>query len=473
MTTTLKRIFLGVCALWFGYALLFTPSGDDLVRIYHSGNIRHAFSLIPEQYLTLNGRVLGNLFSFLGADPVWLRAAVKTATVALLAWSFWKIADGKSTAGLLISFLLLTAVPLSIHAQVYAWSSGFYNYTIPLALVAWFVARMKEARPVHPGVAALLGFASCLFVEHVTLFLLLSVPGILYLYVKKQADFSWLAFAAGVLGGAVLMFASPVYYQVVGGMDTYRDVPTDSNALIKKAIKNFTQMGPYLLAGQKLLPFFLFGSVWIGVKNRIDRTIWTMLFAGLAGLFLSFSEKTLFDSLMASRPVQGVFVLLVLHFAIAGFLLFRVSPLLSKTKRRVLWGAVFAWVFLFAPLMAVDPIGPRNFHAGTVALILIVLLLLEDAQVFRMRQLGILAGLVLVGLILWRGWAHGMNTRVFYERDRIIRNGMTEQQQSISIPPFPYPDAIHGDQNEKLGNLYFYEQPGDILFPVTEQDEME
>jgi hypothetical protein len=105
MTKRQKWIFTGLCILWFLYALTFTPSGDDLSRFYRLAQPDFRFlPLLPEHYMNLNGRVLGNFFSFFFLEPWWLRALVKTLSIAIISHSLWKIAKGKSTAGLIVSF---------------------------------------------------------------------------------------------------------------------------------------------------------------------------------------------------------------------------------------------------------------------------------------------------------------------------------------------------------------------------------
>ena len=149
-----KYVLIGLFILWFLYALTFTPSGDDMERIrFAQTDLGRLFSLIPEQYKQLNGRVVGNWLSFALMTPFWLRALVKAVCVSVIAHSLWKIAGLRSTGALLLTFVLVTAMPLSIHVQVYNWSSGFFNYTVPMALLLYFLARTRDEKKPSPIVA--------------------------------------------------------------------------------------------------------------------------------------------------------------------------------------------------------------------------------------------------------------------------------------------------------------------------------
>lgn len=465
MTGRQKRILLGLFAAWFLYALLFTPAGDDMERIrFVEYRFADILSLIPEQYLTLNGRVIGNFLSFLLIQPVWLRALTKAVTVTVIAHSLWKIAGLKSTASLIFTFLLVTAMPLRIHVQVYAWSAGFFNYTIPMAILLWFFARMKDKTKPKAWQAALAGFSSCLFVEHVTAFLLLVAAGILFLHYKKWSHPVLFPFALGIIAGAVVLGASPGYRNVIEGDDWYRRVPVTRDSIQQQLFKNIGRFGPYVLARQLFLPVLLFASVLVVVKNRADRIIWIALFFALGFLFWPSFAQNRFTEGLEYQPWLTVLTHQVVHAAILIFLFVRVTPQLPKKDRPLFRGGIAAWLFLYAPLVIVQPIGPRNFYAATLALVLLVLLLVKHAGVFRWKQAGKVSLALLAVLLLWRGGIHFSNTRVYLARDAHIREAMRQQDQAVMLSPFPYLSYMHGSQTEGLENLYFYRKPGDLYF---------
>ena len=464
-----KYVLIGLFILWFLYALTFTPSGDDMERIrFAQTDLGRLFSLIPEQYRQLNGRVVGNWLSFALMTPFWLRALVKAVCVSVIAHSLWKIAGLRSTGALLLTFVLVTAMPLSIHVQVYNWSSGFFNYTVPMALLLYFLARTRDEKKPSPIVAALLGFLSCLFVEHVTVFLLLVAGVILLLHRRGYSRSDWFWFAIGILPGVLVMFASPGYSAVVAGDDWYRRVPVTFSSLSAQLFKNMGRLGPYVLVQQRLLPILLIGSVFALLKTNRDRILWGALFLGLLLLFFPRFQGSAFVLGLEQAPWRTVFVHQLLHAGVVLFLLFRVAPLLKKTDRRMFVGALASWVLLYVPLLIVQPIGPRNFYAATLFLLLAVLLLLKQVGLFDTEATGKAAGALLLALLIWRGGIHGANTMVYARRDAEIRAAMAQKEHFVTLEPLPYLRYMHGNQTEGLENLYYYDQPGDLELYVKE-----
>ena len=325
-------------AAWVLFSLLFTPSGDDMSRIYYGRyDWFGIFSLIPKQYVHTNGRVIGNFISFALMEPIL---------------------------------------------------------------------------------------------------------------------------------GTCIMFASPVYHNVVEGVDTYRTVPESKTDFFSQIYKNMRKLGPYVLAKPWILSGVLFVSVLLLLKKASDRIIWTGLFAGAFALFIPFNSTDLFTLGMDLHPFRTIMGFSLVYFSIALFLLLRVRPLLPKKSRIPLVMTLAAWVGLYLPLVVVDPIGPRNFYASTIALVGIVLILCKQMRLSRVRLTVYLGWTLMLGLLLWRGGHHFFYQRVFIEKDRIIRQAMEEKQESVTIPAYPLPDYVHGDDTRGLRFLYYYKERGDLAFIV-------
>lgn len=475
LTNRQKFIFLGLLALWLVYALLFTPSGDDWERIHFTaGSLSEWLDLMIDQYLHLNGRVVGNLLSFALMKPLWLRALVKTASVGVIAISLWRLAGMRTFSGLIVSLLLITFVPRAVHVQSYAWSAGFFNYVIPLAIVLAFFARWRQGKWVPMVCAFLAGFSGCLFVEHVTLYLfVLATVIFLYQFKTQKKDPVLLVFAVGVLIGTLLMAGSPVYHSVMTGTDWYRRVPGDAVSLQAQLLKNFLRMGPYILAYQ-VVPLLILLPVVIGTlvtrQKWADLALWLGCVGALAYLFIPGDSRAPFLQAVVDGSWGMIAVFLLLHFLMWGWLLVRFTPLLPKEWHMSWRAGLISWLFLYAPLTVVQPIGPRNYYAGTVALIFLCLVLLAAFRLDTHNQLPVVATIVLCSLMLWRGGIHFANTQVARERDVIIRGAMAKGQASIAVPTFLYPSYMHGNQVEGLFFHYYYEKPGDIAFHVDRSD---
>lgn len=161
----------------FGLALLFAPTGDDWSRLAFSERTPGGYLAQAQQsYVGHNGRIVGNSLSFLLIEPVWLRAAAKALTVVALVWLMQRVTGSRSVWGALACFAGVFLVPAGMFRESYVWSAGFFNYVPPMVgvlhLVGTVGGRWQATRWPHPlGTAlasAVVGFVTCLFVEHVT-----------------------------------------------------------------------------------------------------------------------------------------------------------------------------------------------------------------------------------------------------------------------------------------------------------------
>ena len=179
----------------FLLALLFPASGDDWRRIDVA---EHTVSGYLDRsrrfYLGHNGRVLGNVLSFLLMDPGWLRALAKAVTVVALVAALTRAVGSRSVWGVLPAVLGVLLVPAPVFRQALAWSTGFFYYVPPMIGVVLLVGTLAGRWPaereagrwwVTPG-TVLLGVATCLFIEPVTVAAVgLSVGGVLTAVLRR------------------------------------------------------------------------------------------------------------------------------------------------------------------------------------------------------------------------------------------------------------------------------------------------
>lgn len=475
ITKKQKWIFFALMGAWFVYALLFTPSGDDWERIAFSPKmLGELFAIIPDQYLNLNGRVIGNFLSFALMKPLWLRALLKVLCIGAITVSMFKLAGLRSFAGLVLTLVMVTVLPLNIHVQAYVWSAGFFNYVIPIAIVLPFLVRWRRGEKKVPIPAAFFtGFIACFFVEHVTLVLFIAAGAILVALAKsKEKDSVLLSFAIGILLGTLLMAGSPVYHDVAIGADWYRRVPTDPGSFEAQLFKNFRRFGPFILAWQ-VIPLLVLvpGVLNLLLKKgkRAALVIWCLLCAAVAFLFIPFDGYSIFVLEIFMGSWWMIALYLAVHFLLWGFLVWQVTPLLPATDRNNFLCGLVLWLLLYAPLTVVHPIGPRNYYAGTLALAFVCLVLVKALSLEKADLLGVAATAILCGTLLWRGGVHYANTRVQIERDAVIKEAMQRKETAIQVPRFPYPYYVHGNQTEGLQFYYYEKEPGDVDFFVEER----
>ena len=225
-----KKLILYIfAAAFFALFYYFLPlSGDDWAWGSQIGLDRLASGF--EGY---NGRYLGNILIILITRFVFLKVLVCSAFMLLLVFILGKIFDSfnyikSSSLNFMIafSFVFLLALPnqisfggvqpFQIFGSTVAWLSGFTNYVVPsvLILVAYYfiICTRVQSAPLYV-LLFFIGAASCLCVEHYTLFCLLFGAGAAaYRYCfKKRLCKKSLSFFLGSAAGATLMFTNSSY----------------------------------------------------------------------------------------------------------------------------------------------------------------------------------------------------------------------------------------------------------------------
>ena len=186
-----------------------------------------------------NGRYAGNLAALLltrvGVLTPLVVAAVVTATIALVL----DLTDNRTKTGYLVMAALFLGMPIGIWRQSVVWVSGFSNYALG-ALCALIYCRALKQQWVGPraqsltlgrGAAIILfGFTSALFMEHVTLYLVVAscVSLVWHRVVRGTFPASALCWFGSFLGGAIVMFSNGAYGAAMGAGGGYQRVQADA-----------------------------------------------------------------------------------------------------------------------------------------------------------------------------------------------------------------------------------------------------
>lgn len=500
----------------FLLALLFPLSGDDWRRIDVSGHTVSGYLDRSRRfYLGHNGRVLGNVLSFLLMDPGWLRALAKAVTVVALVAALTRVVGSRSVWGVLPAVLGVLLVPAPVFRQALAWSTGFFYYVPPvvgLVLLVGTVAgrwpgqRWRGRRWTAAG-TALLGVATCLFIEPVMVAAVgLSVGGVLAAVLRRRRPSSALVgWAVGTLLGAAVMLASPGLRQSLSGGNDYYGAPGQS--LVDTAVLNYSLISrSFVLSSVTVLGLVLLACLAQGGRAaRRGRPVrgW-LLVAGavVVGAYavprrllltprLTCREDALADCDLPVLALDLVMLALLLVLVVVTGLLATTAPggdgpVTQRVGRdRAVWVALLtATLLMLAPLLVVEPIGPRNLYGPLVTLTGMAMLTLRpwvDGQVDggdddaedRADRRGVLVvrtGLALVaaaalGLVAVVAWT---NAQVFAERVSILEEAVDQGHDEVVLPPYPHPRWVHGPADDRMGYHYYLDQRYDIVLRFAE-----
>ena len=186
-----------------------------------------------------NGRYSGNLLIIALTRCLPLRSAVIAASLCALCFLPSMVAKRKGYVFVLLSTLLLLSAPRDVISQAVFWTSGFVNYIPPILLTFVYLFLVRDAfekcEPVvsigkltaTSAASMVIGFVSTMFMENVTIYILVLSLGLCVLCIVRHRRV-WLPAVlhlCGSLIGTVVMFTNGVYGSIFEGGDTYRTAP--------------------------------------------------------------------------------------------------------------------------------------------------------------------------------------------------------------------------------------------------------
>jgi hypothetical protein len=477
------------CAV-FGVSLLFAPTGDDWSRAaFEDRTLAGYLDQAIGSYQRHNGRVLGNSLSFILIEPLWLRAAAKAVVVVALVAVMQVVVGGRSAWTALLCFAGVFLVPAGVFRESYVWSAGFFNYVPPMIglmhLVAVVGRRWSATRPRRPWLAgagcAAVGFATCLFIEHVTVAALgIALAGLAIQWVLRQWSAQVVGWATGALAGSAVLFGSPGLDDVIANQDAYFSYAASVQQLVVLVQVNYsTVTGSFVFSNAVLLALITascVGTGWRGKGGAGTRSVadWFFVAGTLAvGGYAVLSRVVAADSLpcgpegcdgiLLAADLSAMVVLLTV-LVVAG------HRYLPRVDRGIWFLLLTATVLMIGPLLVVAPIGPRNIFGPTVTVVTLGVLLSVRAMArlgvgtLRMVRAGI-ATVVVVGLA-GQVVVHSANFSTARERVLIMMAAVDNRERSVELPVFPYRDWVHDNRDTKMGDKYYIDEPRDIKITV-------
>lgn len=446
---------------------LFPIVGDDWFREALGASLHSPWDLLREvaaRWATVNGRVMGNILAYsAGSRPLLrelMRAGFTLALTALLA----RTARLEGGRGLLLCAAALLALPRAMFCQIYPWAAGFFNYVPPVVML---MACLLLARPVLDGQALeerpargaalfLLGFGQQLFIENNTLCALCAAAALLVWYRLEQKRWSpcLLAFFAGCVLGAGLLFASPSYRVIGAEGGAYQSgLAGGLSGLLAAARLNLPEVARYFILDCPVLYWSLTALALLlrrsGRKNRPPDLLLALgLFLGCLGLAYG-----------RLAPVATAFLWALLLTAA----LWRWTP----GRRDRAW-ALFLWLGAFAaagPLLFVNPIGPRCLFLSYVLLLAAAGRLLHALEPERLpAALTGLVPAVLAAAVL------GMCFHVYLplhqtelERREILERAVASGASEAALPSYDHRGWLwDADNAPKMEVFYGPKVPGGL-----------
>ena len=418
-----------------------------------------------------NGRYLGNLLGVCLAkcfeSPLFpLRMIFFSGGFFLLSWGAAGALAPRERRGEAFFFLLamLLLAHRGIWQEVYGWGAAYANYFTPMAVMCCLPALLRRPAGARPwrrwALLFVLGFACCLFMETVTLFLLaassLALLWQLFRPGCPRAPYGFLWLGAAV--GAAVMFIAPGYASV--GSDGLRQAGMDLVCQNLLSIFIGTVVRPALPA--LIITGFL---LWHLRRQGCRRWIVCALAAlPLHLVCLAAWCKDLADPGNLLLP-QPSLLLALTGMALAALWLVMLLLWRGGQAKRTVLLLVLALCLFSAPLLVVSIGGNRNFFPGFVVLCLVCLTLYLSARQAGLelplwpRALALLSCCALI-------FVFGCNCLVYRQRLSYAREQAAAGAEQVTLPLLPFAGFARNEQEWKgdLSYQIYRETPWDVTF---------
>lgn len=335
-----------------------------------------------------NGRYVGNLIVLALTRSNLLKTLVMAVCLTGIIYLIEYLS--RKTWSFYVSCIALLLIPKGVLSQAIVWTSGFSNYVVPVFLILIFISyaypifekEMPKRRLWHCVPLFLLGTVITQIMENITIYnVVLTVGIIIYtIAVHHKVIASHVAYLLGSVAGAIYMFSNEAYHSIINNESGYQQV--GEGGIVDNAEKNYVEV---------IAKYLCLDNVWINLALLIvcfllfwqcrmlwkrKRELWTaklclivMVAYNVWALMSSFGVE------MAEKQKRLLYmeglIVAVYMLALIGFCV------LIGIKKNCLWRLLF-WnagvVCLCAPLLVVNPIGPRCFFP---VYILFILLLIE------------------------------------------------------------------------------------------------
>lgn len=363
-------VFLAIFVL----ALLFPYSNDDWAWGSSTGLMR-----LHSLFKDYNGRYLGNLLVILLTRNNILKALVMSGTFTGIATLCQRIVNKDDNR---IFYIVLTSLFLSDKAllrQTIVNTSGFTNYTFCMLLVLIYIAYLSDSEKTNrnksdktkTGVCImlfLLGACSALFMEHITIYIILLSGFVCIMNKVRKHIFTpdHFSYFIGSVSGAVLMFTNGAYMKVVHGSDMYREASSTTHDAVTKACKNlFLTLSENTISNQIVVNVIVaLMIIYLLARHSYSKDKKKAAFS-ISGIIITLAVNMYFVAILLNNDWMPLLsytnaltgVIAVVYYV---FLLVCIANVIkdSRSRKRMLFYLISIGV-LTAPLLVLSPVTPR------------------------------------------------------------------------------------------------------------------
>lgn len=488
------RCFRGlVILLTFCFLLLlsrgFVTSGDDWFFSAQNPDegfreaVKEGYDCAARHYIGINGRILGNAFSrFFGSNDT-LRELGRCTIMLVILLQICRLAKIRTGVEYLAALLLFVALPSDLYAQSYAWAAGFFNYVPPIMMLLAYmfraerILRGEKDKPLSGVGMFLLAFFAQFFVENMTIGLCLLCVGVLVWDLISHRRISWSLIGAllGAVVGCAIMFSAPGYAKI--NSDGYRQIGTSLEELMAVIQTNFMTVTMYLTERNFLVMVPLTGLAMLALAGEKPEQSGIQRLKFAAILLLMVCPVYFYANYQILGKMDYVPWVRTFRFAldVLANLLYLLAVLAAavlgirepgRRTRGIL--CIAAVPMILAPLMVVNPIGPRCMYIPYMLLVCLVLAfgadLLERCPAGWIREIRIPVALTVAAVLGMYLWLSVWNSHCEKIRIARIEEAMAQKAESVELPSYPYPDYVHYGNGSAICYYYYYETTGDLKF---------
>ncbi len=424
----------------------------------------------------INSRYIGNFFEVIMTRSVIAKTLIMGACYFFIPYLLARVA-GKllSTTTqpdhhrlyLAANFLTLT-INHAMLRQVYGWVAGFANYGIGMVFMLLCLLELsgifqppadKKASPARAVLYGLIAMCGQLFLENVTILMVVITLCALIYYRKKYNYFHWVYFAMvlGALVGAGLMFSNSIYETLfdtgaaVDGVRSFAFNYQDSlfNVVYKlgyQCLRLAMRLSEHSVAALAIVLLFTTHS-W-NVKSKY-RTLRLVIHGALALYFLFAIFVPAEGQLLG---LIGAAVSVCFYVCMGLDVLFFLRD--RKPLRLQLLSLLICGVGAILPLAITCEYSCRTAFASYMFLLLFALVLfgtVSSQWSTRKKQTvqRAIAGICAAAIIMFC-WCYGQIALCTIGRQQRIHTAIEENSTSVTLPAFPYegliwyPDPVEG-----------------------------